>query len=41
MALTLGIVGDVWTPRGTQRALWVVTEMTPKEAKNSSSVWET
>jgi len=31
MELTLGIVGDFWTPRAAQQALWVVTQMTPKK----------
>jgi hypothetical protein len=33
MELTLGIVGDFWTPRAAQQALWVVTQMTPKKAE--------
>ena len=32
MELTLGIVGDFWTPRAAQQALWVVTQMTPGKA---------
>ncbi len=32
MELTLGIVGDFWTPRAAQQALWVVTQMTPKKS---------
>jgi hypothetical protein len=31
MELALGIVGDFWTPRAAQRALWVVTQMTPQK----------
>lgn len=31
MELTLGIVGDFWTPRAAEQALWVVTQMTPKK----------
>ena len=31
MELTLGMVGDFWTPRAAQQALWVVTQMTPKK----------
>jgi hypothetical protein len=31
MELTLGIVGDFWTPRAAQQALWVVTQMTPQK----------
>jgi hypothetical protein len=33
MELTLGIVGDFWTPRAAQQALWVVTQMTPRKAE--------
>ena len=33
MELSLGIVGDFWTPRAAQQALWVVTQMTPKKAE--------
>lgn len=33
MELTLGIVGDFWTPRAAQQALWVVSQMTPKKAE--------
>lgn len=33
MELTLGVVGDFWTPRAAQQALWVVTQMTPKKAE--------
>jgi hypothetical protein len=33
MELTLGIVGDFWTPRAAQQALWVVTQITPKKAE--------
>ena len=32
LELTLGVVGDFWTPRAAQQALWVVTQMTPKKA---------
>jgi hypothetical protein len=32
MELTLGIVGDFWTPRAAQQALWVVTQMTPQKS---------
>jgi hypothetical protein len=32
MELTLGIVGDFWTPRAAQQALWVVTQMTPHKS---------
>jgi hypothetical protein len=31
MELMLGVVGDFWTPRAAQQALWVVTQMTPKK----------
>ena len=31
MELVLGVVGDFWTPRAAQQALWVVTQMTPKK----------
>jgi hypothetical protein len=34
MELTLGIVGEFWTPRAAQQALWVVTQMTPKKAED-------
>ena len=30
--LALGIVGDFWTPRAAQPALWVVTQMTPRKS---------
>jgi len=33
MELTLGVVGDFWTPRAAQQALWVVTQMTPKKSE--------
>ena len=33
MELQLGIVGDFWTPRAAQQALWVVTQMTPKKGE--------
>jgi hypothetical protein len=32
MELQLGIVGDFWTPRAAQQALWVVAQMTPKKS---------
>ena len=32
MELALGVVGDFWTPRAAQQALWVVTQMTPRKA---------
>jgi hypothetical protein len=32
MELQLGIVGEFWTPRAAQQALWVVTQMTPKKS---------
>jgi hypothetical protein len=32
MELTLGIVGDFWTPRAAKQALWIVTQMTPKKS---------
>ncbi len=32
MELTLGVIGDFWTPRAAQQALWVVTQMTPKKS---------
>jgi hypothetical protein len=32
MELTVGVVGDFWTPRAAQQALWVVTQMTPGKA---------
>ena len=32
MELVLGVVGDFWTPRAAQQALWVVTQMTPKKS---------
>jgi hypothetical protein len=32
MELTIGVVGDFWTPRAAQQALWVVTQMTPAKA---------
>lgn len=32
MELALGIVGDFWTPRAAQQALWVVTQMTPRKS---------
>ena len=33
MELALGVVGDFWTPRAAQQALWVVTQMTPRKAE--------
>ena len=33
LELALGIVGDFWTPRAAQQALWVVSQMTPKKAE--------
>lgn len=33
MELALGIVGEFWTPRAAQQALWVVTQMTPKKGE--------
>ena len=32
MELVLGIIGDFWTPRAAQQALWVVTQMTPRKS---------
>ena len=32
MELSLGIIGDFWTPRAAQQALWVVTQMTPRKS---------
>lgn len=32
MELSLGIIGDFWTPRAAQQALWVVSQMTPKKS---------
>jgi len=34
MELALGIIGDFWTPRAAQQALWVVTQMTPKKGED-------
>jgi hypothetical protein len=31
MELVVGVIGDFWTPRAAQQALWVVTQMTPKK----------
>ena len=31
MELALGIIGDFWTPRAAQQALWVATQITPKK----------
>ncbi len=33
MELQLGIVGDFWTPRAAQQALWVISQMTPKKGE--------
>ena len=33
MDLRVGIVGDFWTPRAAQQALWVVVQMTPKKGE--------
>ena len=33
MELTVGVVGDFWTPRAAEQALWVVTQMTPKKGE--------
>ena len=33
MELTIGVIGDFWTPRAAQQALWVVTQMTPKKCE--------
>lgn len=33
MELTIGVIGDFWTPRAAQQALWVVTQMTPKKSE--------
>lgn len=33
MELTLGIIGNFWTPRAAQQALWVVTQMTPQKSE--------
>jgi hypothetical protein len=33
MELTMGVVGDFWTPGAAQQALWVVTQMTPNKAQ--------
>jgi hypothetical protein len=32
MELTIGVIGDFWTPRAAQQALWVVAQMTPKKS---------
>ena len=32
MELTIGVIGDFWTPRAAEQALWVVTQMTPKKS---------
>jgi len=33
MELTIGVIGDFWTPRAAEQALWVVTQMTPKKGE--------
>lgn len=33
MELSLGVVGNFWTPRAAQQALWVVTQLTPKKSE--------
>ena len=33
MELSIGIIGDFWTPRAAEQALWVVTQMTPKKSE--------
>jgi len=33
MELKIGVVGDFWTPRAAEQALWVVTQMTPKKGE--------
>jgi hypothetical protein len=33
LELTLGVVGDFWTPRAAEQALWVVSQMTPKKSE--------
>lgn len=33
MELTVGVIGDFWTPRAAQQALWVATQMTPKKGE--------
>ncbi len=32
MELTLGVVGEFWTPRAAEQALWVVTQMTARKS---------
>jgi len=32
MELTIGVIGDFWTPRAAQQALWVVSQMTPQKS---------
>ena len=34
MELSLGIIGNFWTPRAAQQALWVATQMTPAKAED-------
>lgn len=33
MELSLGVMGDFWTPRAAQQALWVVAQMTPGKSE--------
>ena len=33
LELTLGVVGNFWTPRAAQQALWVVTHLSPKKSE--------
>jgi hypothetical protein len=33
MELTIGVIGNFWTPRAAQQALWVITQMTPKKGE--------
>lgn len=33
MELTIGVVGNFWTPRAAEQALWVVAQMTPKKGE--------
>jgi len=33
MELTIGVIGDFWTPRAAEQALWVATQMTPKKGE--------
>jgi hypothetical protein len=32
MELTIGVVGEFWTPRAAHQALWVVSQMTPQKS---------